>query len=30
MKRLGEMETKLKTIQKSVFEEYQNNLKKRR
>ena len=30
MRRLGDMETKLKTIEKSVFEEYQNNLKKRR
>lgn len=30
MKRLGDIESKIKTIEKSVFEEYHSNLKKRR
>lgn len=30
MKRLGEAETKVKTIEKSVFDEYNSNIKKRR
>jgi hypothetical protein len=30
IKRLGEAETKVKTIEKGVFEEYNNNIKKRR
>lgn len=30
MKRLGDIESKIKTIEKSIFEDYQSNVKKRR